>query len=255
MRMIIERPLVLVEVCSRGSSLRWSKLLLSLRYGQLRRRQSLRRLVELLMAEDVLLLSKLILWLMMNGNGKRTLLLLLLLLLDVERNIRMEWLRRFLAWQAKLMRQMSLVRLRNEIVLRVEVNVRPLLRWSLNKRLGRLVEIHRRTVHNSSLILWTWLSSLFLDGASWADAVLWQLNYGSYGTFDFNFVVNLIVGLAVVVVSRSEGYMNATVAFVLLRIGTNDGTEGRRFVRQLWGRRDDDWFVFVLILRLVVPDR
>lgn len=106
-----------------------------------------------------------------------------------------------------------------------------------------------RTVDDSPLID-VRLGSLLLDGSG---AVLWQLNYGSYGTFDFVFVVNLIVRLAVMVVGRTEGHVNAAIALVLLRVWSDDRAESSRPLR--WLRRDDHerLVIFVLLLVLVVP--
>lgn len=94
------------------------------------------------------------------------------------------------------MRQVTLVWWRNKIVLWTEVDRRSLKRRRLHQRLRWRMEVGWRTVDDSPLIDVLW-SSLLLDGSG---AVLWQLNYGTYGTFDFVFVVNLVVRLAVVIV-------------------------------------------------------
>lgn len=110
---------------------------------------------------------------------------------------------------------------------------------------------------NNAALIDVRLSSLLLDRSSGPGAVLWQLNYGSYGTFDFLFVVNLVVGLAVMIVGRTESDVNAAVAFVLLRIGSDDGAEcgGDSWC---WNRRDDLQRLMILVfifLILMVTDR
>lgn len=56
-------------------------------------------------------------------------------------------------------------------------------------------------IHNSSLLRSSLRRSLLLVRSEHSDAVLWQrLNHGSYGTFDFFFVVDSVVRLAVMVV-------------------------------------------------------
>lgn len=100
------------------------------------------------------------------------------------------------------MRQMPLVRLLDEVALRVEIG-----RGSLERRLlSRLrMEIWRRALVDDSSLLRSDLRtslrrSLFLVRSEHSDAVLWQLNHGSYGTFDFFFVVDSVVRLAVMIV-------------------------------------------------------
>lgn len=95
--------------------------------------------------------------------------------------------------------------LAHEIVLRVELCVRSLMRRRLHQLLRWLMEVsglmHRRPIHDPTLIQRNnRLLTFLLNRARWTDPALWQLNYGSYGTFDFYLVVDLVVGLAVVVV-------------------------------------------------------
>lgn len=79
MRMIVERFLILIEVLIDWWSLRWrwAERLLLLLYLGLRWRKSLWRLVKLLVAQNILLLVKLVL-LMVNRDWSRMLLLDLL---------------------------------------------------------------------------------------------------------------------------------------------------------------------------------
>lgn len=67
------------------------------------------------------------------------------------------------------------------------------------------MEIWGRALVDNSSLLWPDLGtslrrSLFLVRTEYSDAVLRQLNHGSYGTFDFFFVVDSVVRLAVMVV-------------------------------------------------------
>lgn len=95
-------------------------------------------------------------------------------------------------------------------------------------------------VDDSSLLRSDLRRSLLLVRSEDSDAVLWQrLNHGSYGTFDFFFVVDSVVRLAVMVVRRSESDMHSTVTFILLRVGPDDGPEGRRPLRHVRDGRDD----------------
>lgn len=115
------------------------------------------------------------------------------------------------------------------------------------------MEIYRRSINNSPLGLWC---AFFLETSDWSGAVLWQLNHGSYGTFDFVFVMNLVIGLAVVIVCGAKGHMNSAVTFVLHRVGSDDCAKCCGF---LWGDRCDNlnlfWFFFIVIFLVVTNGR
>lgn len=144
----------------------------------------------------------------------------------------------------------------NEVILWVKIKVGSRVRGTLNQRLLLMMQIGRRltVTDNSSLCL---RCTLFLNCLrNRSGAVLWQLNYGSYGTFEFFFVVNFVVRLAVMIVGRSKSYMNSTVTFVLHRIWANDSTKGRGF--QQWKRSNDlnsFWFFVIFFFFLIMTNR
>jgi hypothetical protein len=258
---VVEWLLVLVEIGWNGWFLRRSqeRLMLLLRY--LWRWQSLRRLVELLVGQNALLLSELVallVLLVVDWDRERLLrtqiLLQLRLLVVVSWAVWMERLDWVLAWEAQLMGQMALVLWSNEVVVGVEVSVRSLEGWRLSKLLRWLVEVYWRAVDDASLALRSGLGSFFFDWACWSNSALGKLNDRSYGTFDFNFIVDLVVGLAMVIVGRAKSDVNAAVTFVLLGIWPNDGTEGCWLVRDLRDWRHDDGMLFFLLIFLVMSD-
>lgn len=105
MCVIIERSLILIEVCL-NSWTHWGSedRLLLLLYKWRWVRQS-GRLIELLVTQNVLLIvPELVLPLVLKGNGLRSLWALLVML-----DTWMERFRRVLTWQTQLVRQMSLI--------------------------------------------------------------------------------------------------------------------------------------------------
>lgn len=86
-----------------------------------------------------------------------------------------------------------------------------------------------------------------------SQTILWQLNYGLYGTLDFFLIMNMIVGLAVMIMWLIECHMHAAAAFILFRIGSNDCSKRRRFSRNVgdW-RYNCQFFIVMMIIIFVV---
>lgn len=142
-------------------------------------------------------------------------------------------------------RQKIVVRRRDEIVLLVEVEMWSLIWRRLSQRLWWVVEVAGRIVDDSSLI---W-ERAFLLQSRWAGAVLWQLNYGSYGTFEFDFVENSAVRFALVFMGRSEGDADAVVTLMLHGIGQDEGANA---CGGSWGKRRDDLNIFLFFVVVVI---
>lgn len=133
------------------------------------------------------------------------------------------------------MGEMTLIRWGYEIILWVEIHM---WSWEWSQlRLRLLVEVSLLlTVHDTPL-------NIRCPDLSWADCwsntALWQLNDGFNGTFEFYFVIKMVVSFAVVIMGRAKSHVNAAVTFVLHRIGTDDCAKGGRSLWQLRDRSND----------------
>jgi hypothetical protein len=92
----------------------------------------------------------------------------------------------------------------------------------------------------------------FLFNRKGPDAILWQLNYGLYGTLNFFLIMDVIVRFTVVIVGLIECHMHTTAAFVLFRIGSNDCSERCRFSWNVGDWRYNCQFFIMMMIVIVM---